>query len=314
MHREEKNPEMNAVGKAVRSYMNRYNQLEDEEFCNAEMITVHEDFDNQLKYHNEKFEKIKKNNSDTNISNEQNNSLSKSSELKKIVIKPDESVLEEIAESNFNYIKCSNVTSIKIDNRVFSFLSSPQNDDNFFYITMNDKHEYTLHNEKVFYRSYQSRVKIPYSDIKEFTNAMNINTEQLRVDLLRSQKSHIIWDSINFFASIITAILVVSAFSFYVNSLYPMTKLIVQFVLILTAIICVLNYAYKIYNDRKKQKLFDRYDYFLVFQDKVETLISNWNHDCFSKYDIVADVPEGLEYVQFYLKPNIRMKIISHDI
>lgn len=318
MHKENSNKEMDAVGKAVRTYMNHYNQLEDEEFFNREMIPVHDDFENGVKYHNNKLKKVYRNtNTDTTIDEDEDNTdnIDKAAEIKKIVIKPDESLLiAEISESNFIYLKCPNVTSIKIDNRVFSFLTSPRNDDNFFYITMNEKHEYTLHNEKVFERSYKDRVKIPYSLIKEFTKAMNTNTEQLRIDLEKSQKSHLTWDSINFFASIVTAIVVVVSFSLFVNSLHPTTKLFLQFLLIAIVTVCVLNYGYKIYNDRKKQLLFDRYDYFLVFQFKIETLLVNWNQDCFSKFGIVAEVPEGLEYVQFYLKPNIRMRVISHDI
>ena len=179
---------------------------------------------------------------------------------------------------------------------------------------MNEKFKYALCNENIYYKNHKSRVKIPYLELKEFTDSMNFHTENVRVEVIKSQDSQLIWDSINFFAAVATVLLIIIFFFFYINFLNPLSKIMFTIFLVTVGIVFILNYLYKLWNNRKKNKLLDKYDSFLVYQDKIENIVSRWNEECFAKYNISAEVAEGLEYVQFFLKPSIRMKIVHHDL
>jgi hypothetical protein len=179
---------------------------------------------------------------------------------------------------------------------------------------MDEKFKYALCNENLYYKNHQSRVKIPYLELKEFTDSMNFHTENVRVEVIKSQDSQLIWDSIYFFAAVAIVLLITIFFSFYLDCLNPWSNILFTVGILIVGIVIILNYLYKLSNNRKKNKLFDKYESFLVYQDKIENIVSRWNEECFAKYNISAEVPEGLEYVQFFLKPSIRMKIVPHDI
>ena len=148
--------------------------------------------------------------------------------------------------------------------------------------------------------------------MKEFKTSLDEEIDQVRGELSLKETNRKLCSIITIAGlSILFAVLII-LFYFYTHFANSVTKNVLTILLLISSIFIVGNQVYKYkYN---LSNIFTIYESLLNYQTSVESLITTWNRKCFSKYDISAHVPSGFQYVQFKLKPDVKFKIIDHEV
>jgi hypothetical protein len=230
-----------------------------------------------------------------------------------VLISPDEKIQEELIDGIFTYVKCKNVTTLKIDGRRFSFLSNPINDNNFFFMKMNkESFKFELMNPFVYSDEFKETVKIPYNSLKEFKLSLDDEIDQVRGELSSKETNRKMCSIITIVGLSILFAVLIALFYSYAHFANLTTKIVLTIIFLISSIMIVGNQVYKYkYN---LSNIFTTYDSLLNYQNNVEGLIATWNKKCFSNYDISAHVPLGFQYVQFKLNPDVKFRIVDHDV
>jgi hypothetical protein len=218
---------------------------------------------------------------------------------------------------NFSKIICENITTIKIKNKKFSYLTNLINNENYFFIKFS-KENFLFFLEDFNYYNLNSlkKTKIPYRIYKKFV--VNMNSKVLDVEfLLRNFKFKFF---MKFLGIIFFSFLVFFSALFFFNKfssrIFYLTPKEVKYILIIIGFIYIFFLIFFIYFYLFTKKI--EYNHIKILMKKkgeLDSLLYKWNTDYFiNKMNYIASVPETFEYIQISLKPNKKLELQHHNI
>jgi hypothetical protein len=227
---------------------------------------------------------------------------------------------EFFKSKNYSKIACENITTIKIKNKIFSYLTNFINfinNENYFFIKLSKENFLFFLEDFNFYNlNSLKKTKIPYRIYKKFV--INMNTKVLDVEfLLRNFKFRFY---MKFLGIIIFSFVVffLALFFFYKFSyrIFHLTAKEIKFIMIIIGFIYIFFLIFLIYNFLFTRKI--EYNHIKILMNKkkdLDSLLYKWNSDYFiSKMNYIASVPETFEYIQIALRPNKKIELQQHNI
>ena len=132
--------------------------------------------------------------------------------FEKIIIR-NEDPFEEYTSENYSLSKCQNITTIKYEGNVFSYLTNPDNSEDFFFIKLNQLHQFELMDKNLYKNKFQNSVKIPYNQLKLFVDEMNMSIKDLNTQIKGKKLYSLISNIVKFL--IVFSIFVLLAYFIY---------------------------------------------------------------------------------------------------
>jgi hypothetical protein len=237
------------------------------------------------------------------------NRISDRNLFSKIVFKTEEPT-EEYASDDYSIVKCDKIITVRINDESFSYLNNPFNDNNFYYLKIqNDK--FKLCEEKEYTNIYYNDLRVPYRNMKELASGLNNIVDKVYQEYNSSQyKKYFRFKFLKIIIMIMLLILSVAGYFYYIKFIQNDSKLISYSIYIIGFIfICILLFfLHSVYTNREIE--FTKYKMLIMKQAEIEEYISSWNKRNGNKTIIV---PIAYQYIQFSYN-NTRVYIENHDI
>ena len=223
---------------------------------------------------------------------------------------------KKFKSKKFSYKKCPNITTVKVDELIFSYITNPVNKDDLYFIKLSDDFFlFEIEDFNEYNRNILKYTKIPYHYLRKFTNELNKPLESVNNKIKKYQLIKSLKFIIKLLVSIIFFCILMFSFFDYGCQFFKISQttnyyIILTFSLIgiLLIINMVLNFA--VYD--KDVKYFTN-KILLSKQDEIDSIVYKWNADYFiSKLDYIAQVPKTFRYIMIILKPNKKIKIEDH--
>jgi hypothetical protein len=235
--------------------------------------------------------------------------------VNKYVVETDIEIIDEYNSDNFAFVKCKNITTIKINEETFSFLTNPINDENFFFIKLNKNkpNQYELVSESEYIEECLIYNKSEYSKLKKLTEELNDLLKPVRSKIAQEERKRNFKDLLILVGFVLFYCIFMSLFFIFFEFFTGNTKSIVIIVISLIGLIILGNLVYKYYYS-ERYLMNSVYTLLFKHQIEVEKLINKWNKEYFNNLEISASVPFGYQYIQFDLKPNFKLHLLHHEI
>jgi tetrahydromethanopterin S-methyltransferase subunit G len=248
-------------------------------------------------------------NNDTNFNN------NKKELINYVIFETEDETLEEFSWNNFAFVKCNNITTIKLNNQTFSFLTNPINSDKFFFIELdkNKPAKFQLISQSEYIENQIIYNKSEYSKLKNLTDELNELMKPVMNEIFQEERKKFFIDLFILLGSILFFSFIISFFSLFLNNIPFEIKLVIFILMSIVGIFIIGKLIYKIYYS-ERYWMHSTFLIILKHQVMVEDLIAKWNKDYFNNIGIKASVPVGYRYIQFDLKSNITIKLLDHEI
>jgi len=225
--------------------------------------------------------------------------------------------IEEFHSKTFNFIKCENITTLKIDKNKFSYLTNPTNKDDLFFIKYKEeKSEFQLEDFNYYNKHLIKYTKIPFHVLNKFIEAINKPLSGLEFEIRKLKFSHNIKFLLKCFGFFLIFFSCVVWFNYRSEDLFTYNIETKSNIILGLWIAYVLILLYKIYYFRKS-KLIDYYINKILIerQEQLDPILYKWNADYFiQKMDYLAVMPKNLKYIMIIMKPNKKILLQDHPL
>lgn len=233
--------------------------------------------------------------------------------IEKITVKIEEPI-ESFTNKLFSFTKCQNITTMKINDFIFSFMNNLENNENFYFINLDKKKfKFTQINEEDYKFNSMKFFKIPSYKIKDFIHEINKTNKPVRKEILKLVDHQIRKNSLKVFVFFTLNLIFLTLFwlfSYFVIS--DEYKNFVFAVMVLIILMCSIYFIIKI--KRNKNLDFKIYKHFLKNFTKLDRIVSKWNKEFFLKNGIKAELPVGNQYILLISRKNINLILENHKL
>jgi hypothetical protein len=220
--------------------------------------------------------------------------------FEKVIVRNEEPQ-EELTSENYSISICPKITTVKFEGETFSFLTNPTNDENFFYLKLNQKSlSFDLCNLEEYKRDYLDTTRIPYNQLLGFVTEMNMGVQGMKKEVSGKRFWIRFWNFVKFFATF--AVLAAAAYLLYFhgekffgisgnanrNIFYGFSALCAIFLCFLVYLFSqdlTLNYGLcKIHLERQRE---------------LEEVVEKWNQEYFGpNLNMNCSIPYTFPYIQ----------------
>lgn len=224
--------------------------------------------------------------------------------------------VERFYSRSYKYAKCENITTIKVDDYKFSYLTNPKNENDFYFIKYNeDSFRFEIQDFNTYNRSILKYTKIPFQIIKKFTESLNKNLFGLEEEIKKIKFFYIVRFLLKCFLFFLIFFSLLAWFNIRGEDFFGIESNINQYILLVLCI-CFIAISMYILIKFRKSKMVDYYiNRFLIKkQEELDPILYKWNADYFiDKMDYLAVMPRNFKYVMIIMKPNKKLLLKDHD-
>jgi hypothetical protein len=223
---------------------------------------------------------------------------------------------DKFYSKNYKYVKCENITTIKIDDYKFSYLTNPINQEDFYFIKFSEQSfRFLIEDFSIYNKNLQKYTKIPYQIVKKFIEALNKNLFGLEVEIKKIRFFYTVKFILKCFLFFLISFSFLVWFGNNAEDFFGIEKNISQNILLALCIFSIMIIIYVIYAFRKS-KMVDYHinKFFFKKQEDLDPVLYKWNADYFiDKMDYLAVMPRTFNYVMIIMKPNKKLLLKDHD-
>ncbi len=223
---------------------------------------------------------------------------------------------EQYSSRGYKYFKCENITTLKIDDYKFSYLTNPKNENDFYFIKYNEElFRFEVEDFNTYNKNLLKYTKIPYHIIKKFTEALNKNLLGLEEDIKKIKFFYIV----KFMLKCFSFFLFFFSFSVWFNyngeDFFGIESNWRQNIFLMFGILFIIISIYIAYSFKKWKFVDYQISKFLIKkQEELDPILYKWNADYFiDKMDYLAFMPRNFKYVMIIMKPNKKLLLKHHD-
>jgi len=236
--------------------------------------------------------------------------------FEKVIIRNEEPY-EELTSENYSISRCPKITTVKFEGESFSYLTNPENDENFFFIKLNlKKNLFEICDLDEYKKNHFDSTRIPYNQLLNFTSEINFAIQDLNKEVKKKRLSIMIWNILKVLISF--GILFFIAYWLFFNgeSFFSISANANRNIFYGFSLIAILILAFLIYSLKNDLNLnFELCNIYLSRQKDLEEIIEKWNQDYFiQNLNMICSIPYTFPYVQITLQPNIIIYLEEHDI
>lgn len=224
--------------------------------------------------------------------------------------------IEKFYSKNYKYVRCDNVTTLKINDQKFSFLTNPINQNDLYFIKFSNLIlKFEIEDFNTYNKNLLKYTRIPYQIIKKFTYSMNKNLLGLEVEIKRIKFFY----AVNFLIKCFLFFLIFfsSAVWFSINGdeLYALDKTVSRYFPLVLCLSFIIILTYSIYRFKKSRMIDYHINKFLMKkQEEIDPILYKWNAEYFiDKMDYLAVMTRTLNYIMIIMKPNKKILLKDHE-
>jgi len=267
-------------------------------------------------YVNNRIHSDRPGNSNINLNNQNNPNNSDRNFMEKIIIRNKDPIQEKISD-NYCITKCSNITTIKFEGTVFSYLTTPKTTEDFFFIPLSQKDfKFEIMDIEEYKEKYFDNTNIPFNRLKNFIEEMNFYLEDLHKEIMQKKRKIIFFNFLKIFFFLVFlsffGFLILFSGENYFKFTIENTWKIFYFYSAISLLIFI-YYIYTFFHDLNIE--YEIGKIMLDRQEDLENVIYNWNFQYFStNLNMESMIPIMFPYILINLQPSKRLFLENHEI